>query len=191
MVVTQNSVAQNLLLLEITKLLDMTIEDYRIVTVSYEVRENGPEGPLLERMDVNYPFKFMFGVGQMLPGWERQLFGKKAGTGFAFLLPPEMAYGLPRTDQVIDMPIHLFYNDADQIAPELLQEGQFITLTDADGKAMNGKILSWNEQTVKVDMNHALAGKTLFFSGAVLDVREATPDELVRKQYIEQGGVRS
>ena len=169
----------------------MTIEDYRIVTVSYEVRDNGPEGPLLERMDVNYPFKFMFGVGQMLPGWERQLFGKKAGTGFAFQLTPDMAYGMPRADQVLDMPIDLFKNDADQITPELLQEGQFITLTGTDGKAVNGKILSWDDEKVKVDINHALAGKTLFFSGAVLDVREATPDELVRKQYIEQGGVRS
>lgn len=169
----------------------MTVEDYRIVTVSYEVRENSPDGPLLERMDVNYPFKFMFGVGRMLPEWERRLFGLKTGTGFAFLLPPEMAYGMPRTDQVLDMPIHLFKNDADQISPELLQEGQFITLTGSDGKAMNGKILKWDDKIVKVDCNHALAGKTLFFSGAVLDVREATTDELVRKQYIEQGGVRS
>ncbi|MEM9836711.1 MAG: FKBP-type peptidyl-prolyl cis-trans isomerase [Bacteroidota bacterium] len=169
----------------------ITIEDHRIVTVSYEVRDGGPSGPLLERMDANYPFKFMFGVGQMLPAWERQLFGLKVGMGFTFTLPPEMAYGLPRTDHVLDMPKHLFANEADQIAPDLLQEGQFITLTDADGKAMNGKILSWNEDTVKVDCNHALAGKTLFFSGAILNIREATVDELIRKQYIEQGGVRS
>ena len=41
-----------------------------------------------------------------------------------------------------------------------------------------------------LDANHALAGKSLFFSGAILNVRKATVDELVRKQYIEEGGVR-
>lgn len=168
----------------------MKIEENRIVTLSYEVREGGPSGPLMERMDVNYPFKFMFGVGRMLPAWERRLYGLKAGSGFSFTLPPDMAYGMPSADHVLDIPIENFYNEADQIEPGLLEEGQFITLTAADGKAMNGKILSFNDKQVKVDCNHALAGKTLFFSGAILNVREATVDELVRKQYIESGGVR-
>ncbi|MEM9260055.1 MAG: FKBP-type peptidyl-prolyl cis-trans isomerase, partial [Bacteroidota bacterium] len=107
----------------------MTIEDYRIVTLSYEVREGGPSGPLLERMDANYPFVFMFGVGKMLPAWERQLFGMKAGQGFTFTLPPEMAYGMPSTEHILSVPRSLFVNAAEQIHPDQLEEGQFITLT--------------------------------------------------------------
>lgn len=168
----------------------MIIEDHRIVTVSYEVRENGPEGALLERMDALYPFKFMFGVGQMLPAWEKQLRGLKSGVGFTFTLPPEMAYGRPRTDMIYELPIAMFKNEQEQIDPQLLQEGQFITLTSADGKASNAKILGYDDKTVKVDANHALAGKTLFFAGAVLNVREASVDELVQKRFIDTGGVR-
>lgn len=168
----------------------MIIEDHCIVTVTYEVRENGPEGALLERMDARYPFKFMFGTGQMLPAWEKQLRGLKSGTGFTFTLPPEMAYGRPRTDMIYDLPIEMFQNEAEQIDPQLLQEGQYITLTAADGKANNAKILSYTDKFVKVDANHALAGKTLFFAGAILNIREATVDELVQKRYIDTGGVR-
>lgn len=168
----------------------MTIDDHAIVTLSYEVRDGGPSGTLLERMDVNYPFKFMFGTGRMLPAWERRIFGLKSGMGFSFLLAPEDAYG-PRDDQhILDAPISIFQNEREQIEPGLLEKGQFLTLTDTDGKAINAKVMEWDDKTVKLDANHALAGKTLFFSGAILNVRKASVDELIRKQYIEEGGVR-
>lgn len=168
----------------------MTIDEHAIVTLSYEVRDGDPQGSLLERMDVNYPFKFMFGVGKMLPGWERRIYGLKSGMGFAFKLDPADAYGIPSKEHVLKMPITMFQNEREQIDPSLLVAGQFVTLTDANGKAVNAKILSWDEQEVTLDANHALAGKTLFFSGAILDVRKPTVDELIQKRFIDLGGVR-
>ncbi|WP_020570703.1 FKBP-type peptidyl-prolyl cis-trans isomerase [Neolewinella persica] len=162
----------------------MTIDDHAIVTLTYEVRDGAPDGPLLERMDVNYPFKFMFGVGKMLPAWERRLFGLKPGTGFAFKLSPEDAYGVPGKEHILKMPLHLFYNEREQIEPDLLVEGQFVTLTGADGKAVHAKVLKWDDKEVTLDANHALAGKTLFFSGAVLEVRQASVDELIQKSVL-------
>ncbi|MGB3799607.1 MAG: FKBP-type peptidyl-prolyl cis-trans isomerase [Lewinella sp.] len=168
----------------------MTIDDNAIVTLTYEVREGGPSGTLLERMDVNYPFKFMFGTGRMLPAWERRLFGLKSGMGFSFLLSPDDAYGQPNASHILKAPIEIFKNEREQIEPGLLEKGQYITLTDSTGKDVNAKILEWDEEQVTLDANHALAGKTLFFSGAVLDVREPSVDELVRKQFIGEDGVR-
>lgn len=167
----------------------MTIDDHTIVTLTYEVRDGGPQGPLLERMDVNYPFKFMFGVGKMLPAWERRIFGLKSGMGFSFQLTPDDAYGVPSKEQILKMPLTMFYNEREQIEPGLLVEGQFVTLTDTEGKAVNAKILKWDDTEVTLDANHALAGKSLFFSGAVLNVRKATVDELIQKRYIDLGGV--
>lgn len=167
----------------------MTIDDHTIVTLTYEVRDGGPQGPLLERMDVNYPFKFMFGVGKMLPAWERRIFGLKSGMGFSFQLAPDDAYGVPSKEQILKMPLTMFYNEREQIEPGLLVEGQFVTLTDTEGKAVNAKILKWDDTEVTLDANHALAGKSLFFSGAVLNVRKATVDELIQKRYIDLGGV--
>ena len=169
----------------------MTIDDHAIVTMTYEVRDGGPSGPLLERMDVNYPFKFMFGTGRMLPAWERRIFGLKSGMGFSFQLGPDDAYGQPSDQHILKAPIEIFQNEREQIEPGLLEKGQYLTLTDADGKAVNAKVVDWNDEEVTLDANHALAGKSLFFSGAILNVRKATVDELIRKQYIEEGGVRS
>ena len=167
----------------------MTIDDHTIVTMTYEVRDGGPEGPLLERMDVNYPFVFMFGIGKMLPAWERRIFGLKSGMGFSFQLAPQDAYGVADKEHILEMPLSLFQNEREQIEPGLLVEGQFITLTDTDGKAVNAKILKWDDTNVTLDANHALAGKSLFFSGAILNVRKATVDELIQKRYIDLGGV--
>lgn len=169
----------------------MTIDDHTIVTMTYEVRDGGPSGPLLERMDVNYPFKFMFGTGRMLPAWERRIYGLKSGMGFSFQLGPDDAYGQPNDQHILKAPIGIFQNEREQIEPGLLEKGQYLTLTDTDGKAVNAKVIDWNDEEVTLDANHALAGKSLFFSGAILNVRKATVDELIRKQYIEEGGVRS
>lgn len=168
----------------------MTIDEHSIVTLTYEVRDGAPDGPLLERMDVNYPFQFMFGVGKMLPGWERRIFGLKSGMGFTFKLAPEEAYGVPGKDHVLQMPLDHFRDERGELDPTLLVEGQFVTLTDTDGKALNAKILAWDETVVTLDANHALAGKTLFFSGAVLHVRQPTVDELIQQRFIDLGGVR-
>ncbi|MEL7160223.1 MAG: hypothetical protein AAFN92_05645 [Bacteroidota bacterium] len=168
----------------------MIIDDHKIVTLTYEVRDGGPQGPLLERMDVNYPFVFMFGVGKMLPAWERRIFGLKSGMGFSFQLAPSDAYGVPSKEHVLQMPLDMFRNEREQIEPGLLEEGQFVTLTDQNGKAMNAKILNWDDEKVTLDANHALAGKSLFFSGAILNVREPFTEELVQKRYIAADGLR-
>lgn len=168
----------------------MTVDDHAIVTLSYEVRDGAANGPLLERMDVNYPFTFMFGVGKMLPAWERRIYGLKSGQGFAFKLVPEDAYGVPSKQHILEMPLNDFRDERGEIDPTLLQIGQFVTLTASDGHQVNAKVLKHDDETVTLDANHALAGKTLFFSGAILDVRKATVDELIQKRFIDLGGVR-
>lgn len=161
----------------------MRIEANKIITLAYTLGENGPRGPILEQMDATYPFKFYYGNQQLLPAFEAQLAGLEEGAAFEFLLSPEEAYGLLREDLHIDVPRTVFTEEG------LLSQGQFVALTDDQGDTHNGKVLSWTEAQVKVDFNHEMAGKTLFFKGVVLNIREATPDEKIRKNYIEAGGV--
>lgn len=161
----------------------MRIEANKIITLTYTLRENGPKGPVLEQMDAIYPFKFFYGNKQLLPAFEAQLAGLEEGAAFEFTLKPEEAYGPIREDLYIDVPKTVFTDE------ELLSVGQFVALTDDQGDTHNGKVISWTETQVKVDFNHEMAGKTLFFKGAVLNIREATADEITRKNYIEAGGV--
>lgn len=164
----------------------MTVDEQCIVTISYELRENNAEGQLIEVMDANWPFKFYFGSGKLLPAFEGQLQGLEEGETFAFTLPPEQAYGKISQSEVIELPVHMFQNNPDN----LLSKGSYVTVTDDQGDQHNGKILSWDEQRVRVDFNHAMAGKTLHFSGVILNIRPATVDELIRKSYIKEDGVR-
>lgn len=165
------------------------IEEHQVVTLTYELREATSTGELLERMDANYPFIFLFGTGKLLKAFEDQLFGLGEEDAFEFILSPKQAYGPVHDRNMVDVPLQSFEIDG-EIPPNMLVEGSFIALTNEEGQTYNGKILSWNEQTVKVDFNHAMAGKTLHFKGAVLNIRPATVDELIRKHYIEDDGVR-
>lgn len=168
----------------------MIVEDYNVVTLSYELREGSPAGEILEVMNVHYPFKFFCGGNQLLPAFEEQLRGLSEGDSFEFILPPDLAYGDLDQDQVLDIPRHVFAEQDKGSLENLLVAGNFIQLTDEEGERFNGKILSWDDDLVKVDFNHAMAGKTLHFKGVVLNVRKATVDELIRKQVIEEDGVR-
>ncbi len=164
----------------------MIVEEQNIITIAYELRENDSSGPLLERMDHNWPFKFYFGTGKLLPAFEAELQGLEEGQSFAFTLPPEQAYGPVQEGNIIDVPRSAFR----ELGDNFLTEGNFVTLTDDLGEHHNGKILSWTEDSVKVDFNHEMAGKTLHFSGVVLNIREATVEEHIRKSYIEEDGLR-
>lgn len=168
----------------------MIVEEQHIITLSYEVREGGPGGPIVERMDVHYPFKFLFGTGRLLPAFEQRLAGLSERDTFDFTLAPDQAYGFVEDDNQLDVPMALF-RDSPDLSPEELQKGSFITLTDDHGQSHNGKIISWTDDAVSIDFNHALAGKTLHFKGVILNIRKATVDELIRGSYIEEDGLRS
>ena len=168
----------------------MIVEEHNVVTLSYELREGGPQGEILEVMNVHYPFKFFCGGDQLLPAFEEQLRGLREGDAFEFILPPDLAYGDLDQDQVLDIPRDVFEEEDKGGLENLLIEGNFIQLTDEEGEQFNGKILCWDDELVKVDFNHAMAGKTLHFKGVVLNIRKATVDELIRKQVMEEDGVR-
>ncbi len=163
----------------------MIVEENNIVEITYDLREKDAGGVLLERMDVNYPFKFFFGNGRLLPAFEEHLYGLSEGDTFEFILSPEEGYGPRYDNNIIDVPRDVFRD-----APQAVAEGNFVALTDDHGETHQGCVLSFTQDTVRVDFNHAMAGKTLHFEGTILHIRPATVDELVRRHYIEADGIR-
>ncbi|MEM9298874.1 MAG: FKBP-type peptidyl-prolyl cis-trans isomerase [Bacteroidota bacterium] len=161
----------------------MHIDTNTVVTLKYELRENNPFGELMEVMNEKYPFEFLFGNGNLLPAFERNIHGLKSGDSFKFTLPVEQAYGDPIEDNIVNVPRKAFEIHG-EIPRDLLQINQQVTITDDHGDNHTGKILEYNESTVRVDFNHFMAGKVLHFSGVVLNVREATIDEIIKKHHI-------
>lgn len=167
----------------------MTVSDRKVITLSYVVQENDEHGVILESMDANYPFKFLFGKGELLPAFEENLQGLREGESFSFTLSSVEAYGPREEGNIVDVPIDVF-KAGGILQQDLLEKGKFVNLTDDQGQSHNGKVMEWDQKRVKIDFNHAMAGKALFFRGVVLNIREATSEELARNSYLEEDGVR-
>ena len=157
----------------------MKISKNKVVSLSYELRVDGKDGEIIEKVDADRPLVFIFGTNSLVPGFERNVENLKTGDHFAFLLTCEEAYGPALEDAVVEIPIGAFAVDG-EIDHEMLVEGNAIPMTDSQGNHLNGVVAEVKNDTVVMDFNHPLAGDDLFFSGAVVDIREATPEELQR-----------
>ena len=157
----------------------MNISKNKVVSLSYELRIDGKDGEIIETVNADSPLMFIFGTNSLVPGFERNVENLKTGDNFAFLLDCEEAYGPAIEEAVVEIPKTAFTVNG-KIDHDMLFEGNAIPMTDSGGNKLDGVIAEVKEDTVVMDFNHPFAGDSLFFSGVVVDVREATPEELER-----------
>lgn len=156
----------------------MKISANKSVAVTYDLNVGeGEERELMEKATVEAPLKFIYGTGTMLPAFEKALVGLAVGDKFSFSLSPEDAYGEYNEDHVLDLPKSIFVVDG-KFDDETIKEGNTLPMMDSNGNRMNGSVLEVKEDVVVMDFNHPLAGETLHFSGNVIDVHEATAEEI-------------
>jgi len=154
----------------------MIIEKDKVVSVSYELR-NLKEGEIVEKTHETQPLTFLFGHNNMLPKFEDNLAGKKLGDKFDFMLSAVDAYGEINPQVIIDIPNTVFSPDG-KINPEEVFVGRTLTMQDNSGKKFNGVVIAVKPTSVTMDFNHPTAGKTLFFQGEVVEIREASSEEI-------------
>ena len=150
----------------------------KYIAVSYRLYVDGEDGKeLLEEATAEKPFYFITGFGIALDAFESKLLAKQKGDDFSFALEKEDAYGDYQEKLVTDVSREIFTIngkfDSENIYPEAI-----VPLQNEDGQRFYGKIVEVGEQTVKVDLNHPLAGETLHFEGKVLENRDATNEEI-------------
>ncbi|MHA6247919.1 FKBP-type peptidyl-prolyl cis-trans isomerase [Pontibacter sp. CAU 1760] len=167
----------------------MKIEKNKVVTLTYELRiqdENG-EPSLIETANEEQPMVFIYGMSGLPGQFEDNLDGLSTGEIFDFKLDTQDGYGDYNEEAVVDLPKNVF--EVEGTVPEnMLEEGNYIPMTDSEGNQLQGKIMSIGEDTVTMDFNHPLAGKELFFKGKVEQVREATQEELDHGHVHGEGG---
>ena len=113
-----------------------------------------------EVVDSNFdrePASFVMGDGSLLPGFEACLVGMKGGEEGVFTITPEQGFGEPQEANYQEIPRHTFSNDAE------LEIGMVFSFADAAGGELPGVVDSFDEDTVCVNFNHPLAGRTLRF----------------------------
>ena len=152
----------------------MKIEEKKVVELIYELTV---DGQIADKTTADRPLGFIQGMGYLLPLFEKNIEGKEPGDKFAFTIGAEDGYGQWQLERVIDLPKEAFEVDG-QIREDLLVVGQVIPLMNSMGGVVPGKVLEVAEKTVKMDLNHPMAGKTLNFAGEILTVRDATEKEL-------------
>lgn len=165
----------------------MVVEKNTVVSLLYELRIGNEKGELVEKVDPSEPFAFLFGAGGLLPEFEANLQGKKAGDKFAFGIKSKNAYGEISLEAIVDIPKSVFMVNG-EIAAEMLQVGKVIPMRDEQGHSLRGKVLAVDIDKVKMDFNHPMAGKDLHFTGEVLTVRNASADELSHGHVHGEGG---
>ena len=158
----------------------MTLEENRVGSLTFTLRVDGYEGELIENVKESEPFDFVFGKGAMLQSFEDNLQGLKEGEAFKFMLSKDLAYGSYLPEMQIELERQFL---VDQLAdPELVEEelqvDNFLPMLDSDGNTLNGRIISMEENIVKLDFNHPLADLDLYFEGRVLGVRDAVESEI-------------
>ena len=80
-------------------------------------------------------------------------------------------------DAVVDLPKNIFMVDG-KLAEDILFVGSQVPMSDNQGNRMMGIVKEVGDETVKMDFNHPMAGKTLNFDVEVVSVRDVTPEDL-------------
>lgn len=155
----------------------MNISQNKVVSLTYELKLDDNTGETVDMADASAPLMFIYGTGSMLPKFEHNLENLKLNDTFEFTLDPVDAYGDLIEEAIVDLPLEIFKIDG-KLDEEMLTVGNVVPMQDNEGHPLEGKILEVNGENVKMDFNHPLAGKTLHFTGKIVDLREATTDEI-------------
>lgn len=149
-----------------------------VVSLHYTLTDD--HGLLLDSSRGRDPLAYLHGHGHIIQGLEAALEGCEVGFSKSVQVPPANAYGEYDPKAVFEAP-------RDQFPPgEDIKPGMQVQAESPQG-IVNFTVVSANDQAVTLDANHPLAGKTLNFEVEVLEVREATDQELAHQHVHAQG----
>ncbi len=158
----------------------------KVISINYNLHKDTANGEMIESTEGKEPLVFLSGMGQMIPEFEANVAELNSGDTFSFGIKSENAYGNRTDEAVIELPHDIFMNEG-KLADEVVI-GNVLPLQDQNGQVHPAKIVSVNEKTITADVNHPLADQDLHFTGNVVEVREATEEELSHGHVHGPGG---
>jgi peptidylprolyl isomerase len=153
----------------------MAVKEKDKVFVEYEGKLDSGEVFDSSALHGGKPLEFIAGIGRMISGFDKAVIGMEKGDEKEISLKPEEAYGEPNPAYVQKVPKGKF--------PEEIKEGMQIGIQTPNGQ-IPVVIKKIEENSVELDMNHPLAGKTLNFKIKLVDVQEG-PFEVPQSQTYE------
>lgn len=147
------------------------IENNKVVSINYEVKD-AQSGEVIDKSEGS-PLEFITGCSQVIEGLEQEVLKANVGDSITFSVSPELGYGVRNPELLQEVPREQFSNLTDE-----LQKGMTL-FGESENGVVQVIVADLNDNSVIIDYNHPLAGKTLDFKVDVLSARDATPDELI------------
>ena len=146
----------------------LSVQDNVRVGIDYTLTV---DGEAVESTQGKAPFHYIQGRHEVIVGLERQLAGLKVGETKAVTVSPEDGYGAVDPSAVVEIPKTQLPSD---VTPEV---GIVLRGVNPDGNSFRAKIVALKQDSVVLDLNHPLAGKTLTFQVTITDLAPAVPEE--------------
>lgn len=147
----------------------MQVAANKVITMDYVLTD--PEGTVIDESSEGN-FAYLHGFSNIIPGLEVELEGKAVGDELTVVVPPEKGYG-ERTPEMIQT------LNRDQFNPEdPVEVGMQFHASGPDGQMIVVTIADVDGDDVTIDGNHPLAGITLSFNVKIIDVRDASEEEI-------------
>ncbi len=147
----------------------MQIAQNKVAIITYTL--TNVNGEIMDQANEEQPFAFIAGTGNIIPGLDSALEGKSAGDTVKVTISPEDAYG-ERNDALTQVVPMEMFQGVDKVEPGM----QFQAQTNQGVSVVT--VTKVEDGQVTIDGNHPLAGETLNFDVTVMEVRDATADEL-------------
>lgn len=151
------------------------MEIARDCVVSIDFKLTNDKGELLDESAQGAPLVYLHGAAGIVPALQDGLAGKGVGDSFSITIAPEDGFGEYRPGLIQEVPRNAFPSDQE------IEPGMSVTAASDAGQGQTEFIVrSIAEDTVTLDANHPLAGMTVTFAGAVVEVRAATDEEVIK-----------
>jgi FKBP-type peptidyl-prolyl cis-trans isomerase SlyD len=153
----------------------MQITKNKVAAIHYTLRDN--QGTVIDSSEGRQPLYYLHGAGNLIIGMEEGLEGKEKGDKLTLKIEPAKGYGEKDPDMVQKVPRSAFGDQ--EVKPGMkfsTNQGGVVTVTDV------------GLENVTVDANHELAGVELNFDVEVMEVRNATEEELSHGHVHGDGG---
>jgi len=142
----------------------MTISSGKEASIEYTLRLE--DQSVIDTNVGGEPLTYTQGAQQIIAALESEVEGMAVGESKAVTVPPERGYG------VLDAAA--FREVDNQPVPEVARVvGAKLQGRDASGQSVYARVAQVKEETVILDYNHPLAGKTLYFEVKILEIKEA------------------
>jgi FKBP-type peptidyl-prolyl cis-trans isomerase SlyD len=151
----------------------------KVGTINYTLKNK--EGEVLDESN-DKSFAYLHGARNIIPGLENALEGKEAGDKASVVIEPQDAYGERNLEQIQRVPLDMFPEDAE------IKEGMQFEAATPEGAPVIVTVTAVDAGEVVVDGNHPLAGEQLHFDVEVVEVRDASEEELEHGHVHGPGG---